>query len=217
MAILSSSSPSSSLDRRLPAARLVRLTSLVFTASLALLVAPAIAEAQFTTKPAVMMSWRSGKCARVLNGSTTTGTAVRQETCRIATGSTWRLITEGGQSPYFKVVAAHSGQCLAVQNGSTNDATPVVQNTCAAIDSQRWTLESIGQYYRLRAKHSNKCLNVNGNSEASGAALIQWSCTGGDNEILVPRGRLSRLCPAGAAGVEFQQLLRRRERCLHGR
>lgn len=165
---------------RASAAHFVRFTCLGL---FALLVAPSVAEAQFNTKPAVMMSRRSGKCARVLNGSTSNGTAVRQETCRSAVGSTWRLTTEGGQSPYFKVVASHSGQCLAVQNGSTGDTTPVVQNTCAAIDSQRWTLESVGQYYRLRAKHSNKCVNVNGNSEASGATLIQWPCQGGDNEL----------------------------------
>lgn len=151
--------------------------------ALPLLLAARSVEAQVTPKAAVMMSVRSGKCARVLNGSTSNGTAVRQETCRNAAGSTWRLVTESGQSPFFKVVASHSNQCLAVQNGSTGDATPVVQNTCAAVDNQRWTLESIGQFYRLRAKHSNKCLNVNGNSEASGATLIQWPCQGGNNEI----------------------------------
>ena len=144
-----------------------------------LMAAPSVAEAQFSNKPGVIMSLRSGKCVRVLNGSTTDGAAVRQETCRGATGSTWKLVTETNQSPYFKVVASHSGQCLAVQNGSSADNTPIVQNNCAAIDSQRWTLETSGQFYRLRAKHSNKCANVNGNSEASGATLIQWPCQGG--------------------------------------
>lgn len=163
------------------ASRVIHFAGALF--AFAVVAAPSAAEAQFSNKAGVIMSMRSGKCVRVLNGSTANGAAVRQETCRGATGSTWRLVTESNQSPYFKVVAAHSGQCLAVQNGSTGDNVPIVQNSCAATDSQRWTLETVGQFYRLRAKHSTKCANVNGNSEASGATLIQWPCQGANNEL----------------------------------
>jgi galactose oxidase len=169
------------LPGTLPLAFVGKFICLAFTFTV--LVLPQRAEAQFTTKPAVIMGKGSGKCVSVQNGSTAVGAYVIQATCNSA-DSKWTMVPQaGGPSPQVLLVANNSGLCLSVAWGSTADSTPVVQYACTGVASQLWTVQNFGQFYRLIASHSGKCLNVFGAAETSGAYLIQWPCQGADSEV----------------------------------
>jgi len=155
---------------------------LVFTFTV--LAVPQRAEAQFTTRPAVIMGKGSGKCVNVQYASMAVGANTIQWTCSNSANSKWTMVPQArGPSPQVLVVATNSGLCLSVAGGSTADATPVVQYACTGVASQLWTVQNFGQFYRLVASHSGKCLNVNSAAENAGASLIQWPCVGADNEL----------------------------------
>jgi len=170
------------LPGTLPLTFVAKFICLVFTFTV--LVLPQRAEAQFTTKPVVIMGKGSGKCVNVNGASLAAGASIIQWTCDSGANSEWTMVPQaGGPSPQVLVVAKSSGLCLSVAGGSLADATPVVQYACTGVASQLWTVQNFGQFYRLIASHSGKCLNVNGGTENAGASLIQWPCQGADNEV----------------------------------
>ncbi|MBD3003637.1 MULTISPECIES: RICIN domain-containing protein [unclassified Streptomyces] len=123
----------------------------------------------------------SGKCADIVSGSQTDGTAAVQYTCNGGGNQLfWSKDVGGGQ---VQLVARHSSQCLTVAGGSTADGAAVVQSACGTGTNQQWRATDTGDgYVRLTARSSGKCLDVADESTADKAALLQWSCTGGANQ-----------------------------------
>ncbi|GAA2314572.1 RICIN domain-containing protein [Streptomyces violaceusniger] len=123
----------------------------------------------------------SGKCADIVSGSQTDGTAAVQYTCNGGGNQLfWSKDVGGGQ---VQLVARHSSQCLTVAGGSTADGAAVVQSACGTGTNQQWRATDTGDgYVRFTARSSGKCLDVADESTADKAALLQWSCTGGANQ-----------------------------------
>ncbi|WP_413805102.1 RICIN domain-containing protein [Streptomyces sp. OE57] len=123
----------------------------------------------------------SGKCADIVSGSQTDGTAAVQYTCNGGGNQLfWSKDMGDGQ---VQLVARHSSQCLTVAGGSTADGAAVVQSACGTGTNQQWRATDAGDgYVRYTARSSGKCLDVADESTADKAALLQWSCTGGANQ-----------------------------------
>jgi Ricin-type beta-trefoil lectin domain/Glycosyl hydrolases family 43 len=135
-----------------------------------------------TSGPYVALVARhSGKCADVVNASTSSGAEVVQYTCGSGANQQWQLRDAGGG--YVQLVARHSGMCADVANASTADGAQVIQYPCGPGTNQQWQVQDAGNgSVRLVARHSGKCLDVTSASTANGARIKQWSCTGGTNQ-----------------------------------
>lgn len=128
-----------------------------------------------------LVARHSGKCADVVNGSTSNGAELVQYTCGTGPNQRFSVVDLGGG--YVQLVARHSGRCVDVSNWSTADGIVLAQYTCHVGTNQQFQLQDAGAgYTRIVARHSGKCTDVRDASTADGARIVQWSCQNGPNQ-----------------------------------
>jgi Ricin-type beta-trefoil lectin domain/PA14 domain len=108
------------------------------------------------------------KCADVLNGVTTDGSAVGDYACNSGTNQAWTLASNGSLQVY------NSPKCLMPKGASITADTPVVISTCNASASQTWTYSSATGLLKL----GSLCLEVPGASQTDGVQLTIDTCDG---------------------------------------
>lgn len=129
----------------------------------------------------------SGKCLDVPNGSTATGTQLRQWPCNGQGPQSFRFNPVGADT--FTITNTANGLCLDVNGVSTANGAAIIQWTCTGTANQQFTLRlSSTGVYQLVAVHSGKCVDISNASTADGALAIQWTCGTGANQ----RWRLTR-------------------------
>jgi hypothetical protein len=128
-----------------------------------------------------LVARHSGKCADVVNGSSSNNAELVQYSC--GTGYNQQFNLRDAGNGYVQLVARHSGMCLDVANAGTGDGAALIQYTCGSGANQQFQFSDAGSgSYRIVARHSGKCLDVVNASTANGARIKQYSCNGGTNQ-----------------------------------
>jgi hypothetical protein len=143
---------------------------------------PAAADHHLTDGASVnLIAGHSGKCADVINGSTTNGAEVGQYDCNDGLNQLWRLRDLG--NGYVQLAVRHSDKCLDVSGVSNDNGASVIQWPCSTGANQQWQIQGAGSgQVQLIARHSGKCLDVRAASASNGARLQQWDCHTGQNQ-----------------------------------
>jgi hypothetical protein len=113
----------------------------------------------------------SGKCADLLNSSTTAGTRLQQWTC--SGNANQRFMLEEMSDTYYRLRIKNSNLCADVPvNG-----TQIVQRACADTLNQKFiAVPQNDKSHVLIFAHSGKCLELQGGSGSNGANVIQAEC-----------------------------------------
>ncbi|WP_155884845.1 LamG-like jellyroll fold domain-containing protein [Actinomadura flavalba] len=127
------------------------------------------------------ISFYSGKCLNVEQGSNANGAHVVQWDCAGVDWERWKFTHQGGD--VYSISSKRSGKCLDVEGSppSTANGAHVIQATCASTPSQSWKrIKLASGFYQLASQHSNKCLNIanaaEGDALNNGAHLTLWDC-----------------------------------------
>lgn len=136
----------------------------------------------------MLVNKNSGKVMEVLNGSTTAGTYLRQNTSTGAAYQQWNVTPVdsriGGDFSYFSLKAVHSGKAIDIYNWSFYDNGNIDAWDDNKTLIQQWYFEYAGDgYFYIRSRFNNKCLDVLNSSltvnyivqkEKSGSLSQQW-------------------------------------------
>ena len=108
------------------------------------------------------------KCADVLNGGTTDGSAVGDHACTNGSSQAWTLASNGSLQVF------NSPKCLMPKGAAITADTPVVISTCNASASQTWTYAPATGSLKL----GSLCLEVPFANQADGVQLTIDTCDG---------------------------------------
>jgi endoglucanase len=148
------------------------------------------AEQQWTIIPADsipngtyrIVARNSGKVLGVMNGQTTNGTQIIQQSYVGTSNQQW-IVTDKGNGQY-NLIGVQSGRALEVSNWGTGNGSKVQLWDYFGGTSQKFTLTpTTDGYYRLTPVHATStCIEVSGSSGSDGASVDLWQWLGNNNQ-----------------------------------
>jgi hypothetical protein len=164
-----------------------RLVCLVLAGAMAVMVSIGVAgsaQAAAPISPAMtngyyeLVNFGTGKCADVINKSTSNGAYVQEYDCKGTDNQLWLPLDLG--NGYFEIVNKGSNLCLDADVNVPVDGTRIRQLVCGAYTPEQWQLQIQSTFpaaYVL-ANRAGKCLDLNNDSPNNGTPIQLWSCGG---------------------------------------
>ncbi|WP_305789890.1 RICIN domain-containing protein [Symbioplanes lichenis] len=152
----------------------------VLTAALAVVVAPAAAQAAVSIPSQRIKVAHSNLC---LSANGESNATVTQSTCPTFTPSFSDKLTVVPKAAGYQIQSRRQINpvtlCLTVPGSSTANSVKVTQATCSdTAKNNLWTFAEVEgrTTFRIKSAGSGKCLTVPGSSTAAGVELVQYTC-----------------------------------------
>ena len=118
-----------------------------------------------------------GKAMSVLNGSTTDGTQIRQQTYAGRASQQWKI--QVNPDGFYRLLNVNSNKSIDVPNASTADYVNLTQWSSHSGTNQQWKIQrdALG-YYVFVARHSGKAIDQKGANAGENVEIIQYSING---------------------------------------
>ena len=129
-----------------------------------------------------IVSRNSGLALEVLNGGTTNGSQVDQNTYSGSSNQKWTVTNLG--NGVYKIIGVGSGRSVDIASASTANGAKVQIWDYYGNTNQQFTITATsGGYYRITPQNAtSSCLDVSGASTSPGAFVQLWTWYGANNQ-----------------------------------
>jgi hypothetical protein len=118
-----------------------------------------------------IVSYASGRCIDVTDGSSAPGTPLQIWDCSGAAWQEWAFESDGTMRTL--------GKCMTVAGGSSADGAAIELDPCNGGAAQRFNLNTSWDLVNIAA---DKCVDVKDKQTANGTRLQLWQCAGTSNQ-----------------------------------